>query len=73
MDKELTRQTNACKEAQQHNEGLKARMEKLKDLVRAATASEEKKSALLEEVKIAVQKERDSVNAQQQEINKDKH
>ena len=73
MDKELTRQTNACKEAQQHNEGLKERMEKLKDLVRAATASEEKKSALLEEVKIAVQKERDSVNAQQQEINKDKH
>ena len=47
-------------------------MEKLKDLVRAATASEEKKSALLEEVKIAVQKERDSVNLQQQEINKDK-
>lgn len=29
-------------------------MEKLKDVVRAATASEEKKTALLEEVKLAV-------------------
>lgn len=39
-------------------------MEKLKDVVRAATTSEEKKSALLEEVKIAVQKERENVEAQ---------
>ena len=47
-------------------------MEKLKDLVRAATTSEEKKSALLEEVKIAVQRERENIDAQQKEITKDK-
>ena len=72
VDKELTKQTNACKDAQQHNEGLKEKMEKLKDLVRAATTSEEKKSALLEEVKIAVQRERENIDVQQKEITKDK-
>lgn len=57
---------------QKHNEELKDRMEKLKDVVRAATTSEEKKTALLEEVKLAVQKEREGLRAKEKEVDKDK-
>ena len=48
-------------------------MDKLKDVVRAATASEEKKSALLDEVKLAVQNERETLKAKEKEVEKDKN
>lgn len=61
IDKELNKQIELKKAALQQSQTLQKQNEELTTLVRAAALSDEKKSALLEEMKIAVTQERANI------------
>lgn len=58
IDKELTKQIKQRKDSEAEKEKLKKTVNELHNLLRAAATSDEKKTAMLEELKIGVQEER---------------
>ncbi len=72
IDKELNKQIELKKAALQQSQTLQKQNEELTTLVRAAALSDEKKSALLEEMKIAVTQERANIAKQLDDVTKDK-
>ena len=72
IDKELNKQIRLKKECQLECEGLRNNGAEMERLLRAAAISDEKKTAMLDELKVAVREEREKMNGQKEELDKDK-
>lgn len=72
IDRELNKQINMRKEAFADNEKLKKQVYEMQTLLQAAASSDEKKTAMLDELKVAVQQERQKIGQQKSDLDKDK-
>ena len=72
IDQELNKQVKERKVAEQEIAKLKSQNKELITLAKAAAQSEEKKDALLQELKVAVAEERDRLEKERAAVSKDK-
>lgn len=72
IDKELTKQINQRKEATMHIEQLQKANSEKSVVIQAAALSDEKKSAMLEELKVVVRNEREALAQKQSDLQKDR-
>ena len=70
IDAELNKQMQQKKQALEKIESLTKQNTEITQLLKVAAMSEEKKSAMLEEVKVAIQKERETLSLQQADLSK---